>query len=124
MELQRHNDRPPFLTADDGCLRLTPFDDWRDYERKIVARAEVDPDARDYVRAMLANAEETPIDKQGRILVPQYLRDHAQLEREVAIVGVGPTAEIWDAERFQTHMDQTNANFRIISEKMAEKLRS
>jgi MraZ protein len=124
MELQRHSDRPPFLTADDGFLRLTPYDDWCDYERKIVARSEVDPTARDYVRRMLSYAESTPIDKQGRILVPQYLRDEADLGREVTIAGVGPTVEIWDTQRFQTHLEKTQENFRTISEEMAQKLRS
>jgi MraZ protein len=121
MELQQRSDQPAFLTADENCLRLYPFEDWCDHERKIVAQAELDPDARDYARLVISGAVEAPIDKQGRILVPQYLRDHAHLEREVTIAGVGHTVEIWDAARFQMNLSQTQATIRSIQQGMAEK---
>ena len=70
MELQRRSDKAPILTADENCLRLYPFDDWCDYEEKIVKHAEVDPNARDYARLVISGAVEAPIDKQGRVLVP------------------------------------------------------
>ena len=124
MELQQRSDQPAFLTADENCLRLYPFDDWRNHERKIVAEAELDPDARDYARLVVSGAVEAPLDKQGRILVPQYLREHAHLEREVTIAGVGLTVEIWDTARFQMNLKQTQANFRSISRGMAKKVGS
>ena len=122
MELQRRSDQPPFLTADEACLRLVPFDEWCEYEGRIVARADIDPNTRDYARLVVSGAVETPIDRQGRILVPQYLREHAGLQREVTIAGVGRTVELWDAARLQTNLSQTQANFRRISKEMAEKL--
>jgi MraZ protein len=121
MELQQRSDQPAFLTADENCLRLYPFEDWCNHEREIVAQAELDPDARDYARLVISGAVEAPIDKQGRILVPQYLRDHAHLEREVTIAGVGHTVEIWDAARFQMNLSQTQATIRSIQQGMAEK---
>jgi MraZ protein len=124
MELQQRSDQPPFLAADDHCLRLYPFDDWRNHERKIVAEAELDPDARDYARLVVSGATEAPLDKQGRILVPQYLREHAHLEREVTIAGVGLTVEIWDTARFLMNLKETQANFRSISTGMAKKVGS
>jgi MraZ protein len=124
MELQQRSDQPAFLTADENCLRLYPFDDWRNHERKIVAEAELDPDARDYARLVISGAVEVPLDKQGRILVPQYLREHAHLEREVTIAGVGLTVEIWDTARFHMNIKQTQANFRSISMGIAKKVGS
>ena len=76
------------------------------------------------MRLVISGAVETSIDKQGRILVPQYLREHAQLERDVTIAGVGPTVEIWDTASLQANLNRTQANFRPISKEMAEKLRS
>jgi MraZ protein len=122
MELQKRSDQAPILTADEDCLRLYPFTDWCDYEDKIVARAQIDPNARDYVRLVISGAVEAPIDKQGRILVPGYLREHAHLQKDVTIAGVGPTVELWDAARLQGNLNQTQANFRKISSQMAEKL--
>ncbi len=124
MGLQQRSDQPAFLTADENCLRLYPFEDWCRYESEIVAQAELDPDARDYARLVISGAVEAPIDKQGRILVPQYLRDHAHLEREVTIAGVGHTVEIWDAARFQMNLNQTQASIRSIQSVMAGKARS
>jgi MraZ protein len=117
-------ERPPILTADECCLRLYPFDGWCEYEEKIVARAAVDPTARDYVRLVISGAVEAPIDRQGRILVPQYLRDHARLKREVTLAGVGLTVEVWDTGRLHENLNQTQANFRDISQQMADRLGS
>ena len=124
MELQQRSDQPAFLTADENCLCLYPFEDWRNHERKIVAKAELDPDARDYARLVISGAVESPLDKQGRILVPQYLREHAYLEREVTIAGVGLTVEICDTARFQMNLKQTQTNFRALSREIAEKVGS
>lgn len=124
MELQRRSDQAPVLTADENCLRLHPYDDWCDLEEKIVAQAEVDPNARDFVRFTISGAVEAPIDKQGRILVPGYLREYASLVKDVTIAGVGRTCEIWDTARLQTNLNQTQANYRPIASEMAEKLGS
>lgn len=124
MELQRRSDQPPILTADENCLQLYPYEDWVVHEKEIVAKAAIDPNARDYVRLMISGAVEAPIDKQGRILVPQYLREQAHIERDVTVAGVGLTIEIWDAARLQKNLNQTQANFRAISVEMAEKVGS
>ena len=124
MELQRRSDQPPILTADENCLQLYPYEDWVVHEKEIVAKAAIDPNARDYVRLLISGAVEAPIDKQGRILVPQYLREQAHIERDVTVAGVGLTIEIWDAARLQKTLKQTQANFRAISLEMAEKVGS
>jgi len=122
MGLQQRSDQPAFLTADENCLRLYPFEDWCNHERTIVAQAELDPNARDYARMVISGAVEAPIDKQGRVLVPQYLREHGHLEREVTIAGVGLTVEIWDTARFQVNLNQTQTSIRSIQTGMAEKV--
>jgi MraZ protein len=124
MELQKRSDQPPFLTGDQKCLRLYPFEDWCDYEARIVAEAAVDPDAQDFVRLVVSGAVEAPIDKQGRILVPQYLREQAHIEKDVTLAGVGQTVELWDTARLAENLGSTQENFREISSGIAEKLRS
>jgi MraZ protein len=124
MELQRRSDQPPILTSDEVCLRLYPYDDWCEYEKAVAKRSTVDPTARDYARVVIAGAVEAPIDSQGRILVPRFLREHAHLEREVTLAGVGLTVEIWDTRRLEANLNQTQANFREISAEMADKLGS
>ena len=122
--LQRRSDQPPILTGDHRYLKLYPFEDWCEYEERIVAQAAVDPDAQDFVRLVISRAVETPIDKQGRILVPQYLRAHAHIEKDVTFAGVGQTVEIWNSLSFEESLEQTQVNFPALSRGMAEKLRS
>ena len=124
MELQKRSDQPPILTGDQKCLRIYPFEDWCDYEKKIVDEAAIDPDAQDLVRLVVSGAVEAPIDKQGRILVPQYLREQAHIEKDVTLAGVGHMVELWDTARLNENLGSTQENFREISRKMAEKLRS
>ena len=123
-EALRKTEGAPFLTLDQDCLKLYPFEDWCEYEQKILANSDVDPSAQDYVRFVVSNAAETPIDKQGRILVPQYLREAVALEKDVTLAGVGPTIELWDPARLSVHDAQTRTNFRQISHDFAEKMRS
>jgi len=124
MELQKRSDQPPILTADQKCLRLYPYEDWCDYEEAIVAEAAVDPDAQDFVRLVVSGAVEAPIDKQGRILVPQYLREQAHIAKYVTLAGVGHTVELWDTARFEENLGSTQENYRQISTGMAQILRS
>lgn len=60
-----------------------------------------DPSARQLKRLMFSSAERVDVDKVGRILLPQYLRDLAQLKNEVILVGVGDYFEIWSAENWE-----------------------
>ncbi len=121
-ELQQVAERPPILTAHDDHLRLVPSEIWSDYEERILSAAEVDPDAAAYVRMVIANAVEAPIDKQGRILVPQYLREMVGLQKEVEFAGVGPHVEIWDAARFRMQLGQVQSNFPEIARKFGAML--
>ena len=67
--------------------------------------------ARDYVRVMLSGADSQIPDKQGRILLPQHLREYAGLEKDVAFIGTSNRAEIWDAQRwasFNAELDDSS----------------
>ncbi len=121
-ELQAQSDLPPVLTNAHECLDLYPHEDWLAFEEKIVAVADVDPDAQAYARMLISGATPCPIDKQGRILVPPYLREHAGLKREVTVAGVGPKIELWDRERFEDSLTQTNARFPEMARSGAGKL--
>jgi len=121
-ELQRQSDQPPILTNAHECLDLFPFEDWLAFEERIVGIASVDPEAQAYARMVISGATPCPIDKQGRILVPQHLRDHAGLEREVTVAGVGPKIELWDKARFESNLTQTNARYPEMARSVAAKL--
>ena len=121
-ELQARSEHAPVLTNANDCLDLYPYEDWLEFEERIVGVSAVDPEAQAYVRMMVSGAARCPIDKQGRISVPPYLRKHAGLERDVTVAGVGPKIELWDRARFETSLTQTNAHFPEMARSVAEKL--
>jgi transcriptional regulator MraZ len=123
-EIQRRSDNPPIITNALHCLELHPFEDWRRFEDRIVEQAAMNPQAQAIVRYMVSGAVECPIDKQGRILVPQYLRERAGLERDVTVAGVGHKIELWDSARFEADLIQTQARYEDMAMSLAAKLGS
>ncbi len=84
----------------DGCLFVFPNDEWKAFEEKLKSLPMSNKDARQFVRFFLAGAATVEVDKQGRILLPNSLREFAYLEKDVVIVGVGNRVEIWDKARW------------------------
>ena len=85
----------------DGCLFVYDEKQWQLFEAKLNALPVGKKSARDLKRFFFAGASEAECDRQGRILLPLNLRQHAQLTKDVVIVGVGNRAEIWDAAKWQ-----------------------
>lgn len=121
-EIVGESELPPILTNANKCLDLYRNEDWMSFEESISQIASVDPEAQDYARMMISGATECPIDKQGRILVPPYLREHAGLTRDVTVAGVGSKIEIWDRARFEESLTQSNARYPEMARSVAQKL--
>ena len=75
----------------DGCLFVYPPDAWQAFEEKLQSLPLTNKNSRQFARFFLAGAASCEVDKQGRILLPQVLREFAGLEKEVVMVGL-PTA--------------------------------
>ena len=84
----------------DGCLFVYDNEEWAAFEEKLKSLPLTNKDARKFVRFFLAGAAEAEVDKQGRILVPNVLREIAGLDKEVVLIGVASRIEIWSRERF------------------------
>ncbi len=84
----------------DGCLSIYAMNEWKALEAKIHALPLTNPSARKFSRFILAGAAECELDKMGRILLPQVLRQAAELNKEVVLVGVGSRIEIWDKDKW------------------------
>ena len=85
----------------DGCLFVYDNEEWKLFEEKLRALPITNKEARQFVRFFLAGATEAEVDKQGRILVPNVLREFAQLNKDVVLIGVASRIEIWSKERFE-----------------------
>lgn len=89
----------------DACLFGYTLDAWRTFETKIMNRPLNRGDDRYFVRRVLAGAVDCSLDKQGRIVIPQHLRQYADLNKVAMVVGVSNRIEIWSPERWQHYLD-------------------
>jgi len=106
VELQAQGDRPPILTNLVDCPAVGVFanDRWLEFEQRLVNMSQTQPEVLRYQRLLVSGAEECKLDGQGRVLVPPHLREHAGLEKEVVIAGLGRRIEIWDRGRFEQEL--------------------
>lgn len=94
----------------DGCLFGFPEGEWQVLQEKLSALPLADKKARAFTRFFYAGAAACAMDKQGRVGIPQGLRDFASLRKNVVIVGVTKRIEIWDKAKWQAYNEATAAN--------------
>ena len=84
------------------ALSLYPEGEWLQVEERLRDLIKHQPEARMYVLSVIANAVEVVPDSQGRILIPGRLKEAAELEGQVMLVGAIDKVEIWNPAKFQT----------------------
>lgn len=89
----------------DGCLSMYRPEEWRILEEKLNSLPMTNEKARKLKRFLLGSAASCDLDKQGRILLPQVLRDKAELNKDVTLVGVGDHVEIWSSDKWISEND-------------------
>lgn len=104
----------------ENCLFLYPQSEWKERAEKISERSSLKSDARDLARVMLAGAREVKIDDLGRILIPDYLKEYAELEKDVTVAGLYNRIEIWDEERWENYRERTEDEIGNIAERLEE----
>ena len=101
-----------------GCLFVYPNDEWTRFEEKLKSLPLTNKNARQFTRFFLAGAAACEVDKQGRILLPQVLREFASLEKDVVLVGVASRIEIWSRERWDESMNTYDGDMDEVAENM------
>lgn len=86
----------------DRCLWLYPLSEWELIESKLAALSDFDRQGRRAKQMMRGYATDCQLDGQGRILLPQELREYANLGKQVVILGQGNKFEIWDDQTWKT----------------------
>jgi MraZ protein len=106
----------------DGCLSLYAREDW---DTLVAGRlAELDPlseETRLMNRYFFSGASEAEPDKQGRIMIPPALLEHARLGREVVVAGVYDHLEIWDRAAWREHLKEVEGSAQHVAERLAAK---
>ena len=102
----------------DGCLFGFSQNEWTNFEEKLKTLPLTNKNARDFVRFFLSGAIECEIDKQGRFLIAANLREYADMEKDVVIIGVGTRLEIWNRDKWKTYNSDENISADEIAENM------
>jgi len=88
----------------DRCLGIFPAEEWNSLAEKIRALPMTNPNAREFARFMSSGAVDAELDRQGRLLIPSYLREYAGLgDGEVVVVGALNRLEIWAPSAWQPY---------------------
>ncbi len=103
----------------DNCLFAYSAEEWGNLETKLKSLPFTDKDVRAFVRFFFAGAAECEVDKQGRILLPQNLREYAGLDKDIYVIGVSTRVEIWDKAKWENYSGDENMSADNIAEKMA-----
>ncbi|MEW6045618.1 MAG: division/cell wall cluster transcriptional repressor MraZ [Bacillota bacterium] len=102
----------------DRCLFAFSAAEWSKVEEKLRALPLTQGDARAFVRLMMAGAAPVEVDRAGRILLPPHLRQYANLQKDVYVLGVGNRVEIWDRVTWQEYASKAQSAFEAIAEKI------
>lgn len=102
----------------DRCLFLFTENEWRSQESKFKSVSFTKSEARKFNRLYFSGAGQIECDKQGRILIPKYLKDYAGIKKDVLIIGVSNRIEIWAKDTWQQYYDSSKESFEEIAEKL------
>lgn len=89
----------------DGCLFLFPQSSWKQLSEKLASLPLTTQAARSFIRLLVQSAVPLDFDNQGRTLIPEYLRNIANLKKQVVVAGALTRIEIWDRDLYHQHLD-------------------
>lgn len=103
----------------DSCLFLYTKTEWAKLAEKLAALPFAQANTRAFARLMLAGAMDVDIDKQGRVMLPEYLRQYAGIAKSVVVAGLYNRLELWDETKWAEYKKKTENESNQIAEQMA-----
>lgn len=104
----------------DKCLFVYTMKAWEELAGKLGTLPVGEADTRSFTRLMLAGAVDVDVDKQGRILIPDYLKEYAGLAKNVVIAGLYNRLEIWDEKKWNEYKKKAEKNSDEIAEQLGK----
>jgi MraZ protein len=100
------------------CLYVFPQNEFLTITETLRQAPVTQKAARDYSRVMFAGAHDEIPDRQGRVTIPQSLREYASLEKECVVIGANTRVEIWDSKAWNSYLADREKNFADVSEEV------
>lgn len=104
----------------ENCLFVYPMNEWHKLEAKLKDLPFTKKDVRAFTRFLLSGAVDLEIDKQGRVLIPNNLREFADIEKDCVVIGVSSRVEIWSKENWQIYYEKANESYEDIAETIVD----
>lgn len=104
----------------DRCLFVYTMEEWEKLAQKLVQLPISQSKSRAFARLMLAGAMDVQLDKQGRIVLPEYLREYAGVTKKTVIAGLYNRLEIWEEASWQKYKTATEKESNDIAEALSE----
>jgi len=104
----------------DDCLFLYTKTEWKNLADKLASLPFAQANTRAFARLMLAGAMDVSVDKQGRIMLPEYLRSFAGLKKNTIVAGLYNRLEIWDQQKWDRYTKNAEKKSNEIAEQMSE----
>src|SRR3989338_1311836 len=104
----------------DRCLFVFAEEEWKNQEQRFREMPFTNEQSRKFNRLYFSGACEVLCDKQGRILVPSFLKQYADIKENVAIIGVSDRIEIWAKEKWDQFFKENLDSFESLAEKLIE----
>ncbi|HOW34821.1 MAG TPA: division/cell wall cluster transcriptional repressor MraZ [Candidatus Omnitrophota bacterium] len=110
-----------FLTRGlDRCIFMFAEEEWRSQEQKFKNLSFTKQEARKFNRIFFSGTAEVVPDRQGRFIMPQYLKDFASIKKDTIIIGVSNRIEIWDIDLWRESYSNSRNSYEDIAEKMID----
>lgn len=103
-----------------NCLFGMSLKEWSSFSQKLRSQPVTDIQVQKFVRVVFAGATDCELDKQGRVVIPQKLREIAGLSKDVVVIGVMSRIEIWSKEAWDAYNESVNEDYDDMISKMAE----
>ena len=102
----------------DTCLFVFTEETWKAQEKKFREMPFTKGEARKFNRLYFSGAVDVVCDKQGRVLIPSYLKEYAEIKQDVVIIGVSDRIEIWSKDKWKEFFDSNKGQFEDLAEKL------
>ena len=102
------------------CLVLFPQEEWIHFKEKLTQMNMTSSRLRAFQRKVFSGALECVLDRAGRFLIPQNLREYAKLDGEVVLIGVGSKMEIWDKKEWVNYLNTMEETHQGFSEELGQ----
>jgi MraZ protein len=94
------------------CLTLSPLPEWKNFEAKVAALPTLDDLGEMLSRFVIGQAKDIQLDANGRILIPSELREYAEIDKKLILVGRTQRLEIWAEDNWNAEREKSQQNYR------------